>query len=225
MLCYHLTLCTQSSYAGGASRHLFHTWRELNVLMWSFQGGRAEHESAELLLQASLQSKVVSVMKEKCSEARERGSANSAAKERPFDLVWHLLVPPHSMELSPSAICSPYPLINFSTHRQHCRIHNAQKAVVSLYLVLLLASRELSIFDRPPEIGQDHKFSSILSQTAISSAEFTSPILLASACSHSSTVPFSSKTLFKNIVCEKCDHRSARRPHTDCAHKCRHSFW
>ena len=37
-------------------------------------------------LQASLQSKVVSVMKEKCSEAREGGSANNAAKERPFDL-------------------------------------------------------------------------------------------------------------------------------------------
>ena len=55
----------------------------------------AEHEGAELFLQASLQSKVISVMKEK-------GSANSAAKERPFDLVWHPLVPPHSVELSPS---------------------------------------------------------------------------------------------------------------------------
>ena len=39
----------------------------------SFPGGRAEHESAELFLQASLQSKVVSVVEEKCSEAREGG--------------------------------------------------------------------------------------------------------------------------------------------------------
>ena len=38
-------------------------------VVWSFPGGRAEHESAELFLQASLQSKVVSVMKEKYSEA------------------------------------------------------------------------------------------------------------------------------------------------------------
>ena len=101
-------------------------------VVWSFPGGRAEHEGAEFFLQASLHSKVVSVMKEKCSEAREGGSASNAAKERPFDLVWHLLVPPHSLELSPSAICSPYHLINFSTHRQHGRIHNAQKAVGSL---------------------------------------------------------------------------------------------
>ena len=63
-------------------------------MVLSFPGGRAKHESAELFLQVSLQSKVISVMKEKCSEAREGGSANSAAKERPFDLVWHLLVPP-----------------------------------------------------------------------------------------------------------------------------------
>ena len=38
----------------------------------SFPRGRAEHESAELFLQASLRSKVVSVMKVKCSEARDR---------------------------------------------------------------------------------------------------------------------------------------------------------
>ena len=68
-------------------------------MVWSFPGGRAEDESAELFLQASLQSKVVSVMKEKCREAREGGSANSAAEERPFDLAWHL-VPPHPAELS-----------------------------------------------------------------------------------------------------------------------------
>ena len=105
-------------------------------------------------------------MKEKCSEAREGDSANSPAKERPFDLVWHPLVPPHSVELSPGAICSPYPLVNFGAHREHGRIHNAQKAVGNLYLVLLFAFRELTIFDRPPEIGQDHQFSTILSQTA-----------------------------------------------------------
>ena len=101
-------------------------------MVWSIPGGRAEHESAELFLQASLQSKVVSVMKEKCSEAREGGSANSAAKERPFDLVWRPLVPPHSAELSLGTICRPYPLINFSAHQEHGRVHNAQKAVGSL---------------------------------------------------------------------------------------------
>ena len=158
-------------------------------VVWSFPGGRAEHESAELILQASLQSKVVSVKKEKCSEAREGGSANSAAKERPFDPACHLLVPSHAVELSQGALCSPYHLINFNTHREHGRIHYAQIAVGSLYLVLLLASRELSIFDRPPEIGQDHQFSS---------AEFTSPSLLATVCSHSSAVPFSSKLFSKH---------------------------
>ena len=101
-------------------------------MVWSFPGGRAEHESAELFLRASLQSKVVSVMKEKCREAREGGSANSAAKERPFDLVWHLLVLPHSAELSPRAICSPNPLIDFSAYGEHGRIYNAQKAMGSL---------------------------------------------------------------------------------------------
>ena len=168
MLWYHPSLCTQSSYAGVASLHLFHTWRELRVLMWSGPSQEAvpSMRARSFSLQASLQSKVVSVMKETCSEARERGSANSAAKERPFGLVWHLRVQTRSIELSPSAICSPYPLINFSTHRQHGRIHNAQKAVGSLYLALVLASRELAIFDRPSEIGQDHQFSSILSQTA-----------------------------------------------------------
>ena len=39
-------------------------------VVWSFPGGRAEHESAELFLQASLQSKVVTVVEEKCSEAQ-----------------------------------------------------------------------------------------------------------------------------------------------------------
>ena len=73
---------------------------------------------------ASLQSKVVSFMKEKCSEAREE-APQTAREERPFDLVWHFLVPPHSVELSPSAVCSPHPLINI-------RIHNPQKAVGSL---------------------------------------------------------------------------------------------
>ena len=90
-------------------------------------------------------------MKEKCREAREGGSANSAAKERPFDLVWHPLVPPHSVDLSPAAICSPYPLIDFSAHRGHGSIQNAQKAVGRLFLVLLLSSRKLSIFDRPSQ--------------------------------------------------------------------------
>ena len=33
-----------------------------------------------------------------------------------------------------------YPLVNVSAHREHGRIHNAQKAVGSLYLVLLLGS-------------------------------------------------------------------------------------
>ena len=33
MLWHHLNLCTQSSYERGARRHLFHTWRELRVLM------------------------------------------------------------------------------------------------------------------------------------------------------------------------------------------------
>ena len=136
---------------------------ERPYVIWSIPGGRAEHESAELFLQTSLQSKVVSVVEEKCSEAREGGSANSAAKERPFDLVCHPLVPPHSVELSPSAICSPYPLVNVSAHREHGRMHNAQKAVGSLHLVLL-------IFDRPPEIGQYHKFSSIWSKTRKSPA-------------------------------------------------------
>ena len=160
MLWYHLSLCTQSSYAESASRHLFHTWRaEGPDVIWSLPGGRAEHQSAELLLQTSLQSKVVSVMKEKCSEAREGGSSQSTAKERPFDIVWHPLVPPHSVKLSPCAICSPYPLVTFSANREHGKIHNTQKAVGSLYLALLLASRELTIFDRPPEIGQDHQFS------------------------------------------------------------------
>ena len=48
MLWYHLSLCTQSSHAGGGSRHLFHTWRELEgpYVVWSFPGGRAEHECA-----------------------------------------------------------------------------------------------------------------------------------------------------------------------------------
>ena len=135
-------------------------------MVWSFPGGRAEHESAELFLQASLQTKVVLVVEKKRSEAREGGSADSAAKECPFDLVWLPLVPPHSIELSPGTICSPYPLVNFSAHREHGKIHNAQKAVGSLNLVFLFASRELTIFDRPPEIGQDHQFSSILSQSA-----------------------------------------------------------
>ena len=40
---------------------------ESPYVVWSFPGGRAEHESAELFLQVSLQSKVTSVMKEKCS--------------------------------------------------------------------------------------------------------------------------------------------------------------
>ena len=169
---------------------------ESPYVVLSFPGVRAKHETAELFLQASLQSKVVSVMKEKCSETREGGSANGAAKERPFDLVWHPLVPPHSVEHSPSAICSPNSLIDFSAHREHGRIHDAQRAVGSLYLVLLLFSRELSIFNRPSEVGQDHQFSSILSQT-VSSAEFTSPILFATVCSHSFAVPNSSKLFSK----------------------------
>ena len=170
--------------------HLART--ESPCVVLSFPGGRAMHESARLFLQASLQSKVISVMKEKCSEARECGSANSGAKERPFDLVWHPLVPPHSVELSPSAICSPNSLIDFSAHRENGRIHNAQKAVGSLYLVLLLFSRELSIFDARSPV-----FQHLCRKPQVSSAEFTSPILLATVCSHSSDVPNSSKLLRK----------------------------
>ena len=135
-------------------------------VVWSFPGGRPEHESADFFLPASLQSKVVSVMKENCREAREGGSANSAAKERPLDLVWHLLVPPHSVELSPSAICSPNSLIDFSAHREHGRIHNAQKAVGSLYLVLLLASRELSISTVLRRLGKITSFPALCRKTA-----------------------------------------------------------
>ena len=134
-----------------------------------------QHESAELFLQASLQSKVVTVMKEKCSEAREGGSANSAAKKRPCSTTFR--------RVSPSAICTPNSLNDFSAHREHGRITNAQKAVGSLYLVLLLSSGELSIFDRR--------------KPQVSSAEFTSPILLATVCSHSSAVPNSSKLFSK----------------------------
>ena len=65
-------------------------------MFWSFPGGRAEHESAELFLLTSLQTKEVSVVEKKCSEG---GSADCAAKECPFDLAWHPLVPPHPIEL------------------------------------------------------------------------------------------------------------------------------
>ena len=166
-------------------------------VVWPFPGGRAEHESAELFLQASLQSKVVSVMKEKCSEAHERGSANSAAKERPFDLVWHPLVPPHSVELSPGAICSPHPLINFSVHREHGKIHNAQKAVEAFiwYSCLLLENFRFSTVLR--RLGKITSLPAFCRKPQVSSAEFTSPILLATVCSHSSAVPFSSKLFSK----------------------------
>ena len=52
---------------------------ESPYVVLSFPGGRAEHESVELFLQPSLQSKVISVMKEKCSEAREWGSGRQAS--------------------------------------------------------------------------------------------------------------------------------------------------
>ena len=164
-------------------------------MVWSFPGGRAEHESAVLFLQASLQSKVVSVMKEKCSEARERGSANSAAKERPFDLVWHLL-PPHSIELSPSAICSPYPLINFSTHAWQ-DTQCPESGGKPLSDTLACFSRT---FDFRPSSGDwagSPIFRHFYRKPQVSSAQFTSPILLATVCSHSSAVPFSSKLFSK----------------------------
>ena len=167
MLWYHLSLCTQCSCAGGASRHLFHSWRELRVLMWSGPSQEAVPSTRARSFFSNISAVEGSLGHEgEMPEAREGSSADSAAEVRPCHSVWHLLVPPHSVELSPSAICGPDPLIDFSAHREHGRTHNAQKAVGSLYLVLLLSSRELSIFDRPPEIGQDHQFSSILSQTA-----------------------------------------------------------
>ena len=57
--------------------------------------------------QAPLQSNVVSIVEKKCSEAREAGSAHSAMAECPLNNVWHPLVPPDSIEISPGAICSP----------------------------------------------------------------------------------------------------------------------
>ena len=164
-------------------------------MVWSFPGGRAEHESAEVFFQASLQSKVVSVMKEKCSEAREGGSSNSAAKERPFDLVRHFFVPPHSVEFSPSTICSPNPLIDFNAHREHGRIHNAQRAVGSLYLGFLLENFRFSTVLR--RLGKITNFPAFCPKPQVSSAEFTSPILLATVCSQSSAVPNSNKLFSK----------------------------
>ena len=137
-------------------------------------------------------------MEEKCSETRERGSANGAAKERPFDLVWHPLVPPHSVELSPSAICSPNSLIDFNAHREHGRIHDAQKAVGSLDLVLLLFFLENFRFSTILwRLGKITSFPAFCRKPQVSNAEFTSPILLATVCSHSSAVPNSSKLFSK----------------------------
>ena len=110
MLWYHLGLCIQLVCRRRQPPPFPHLARaEGPHVIWSFSGGRAEHESAKLSLQAFLHSGVVSVMKEKCSKAREGGSANSTAKERPFHLEWHPPIPPHSEVLSPGVICSPYP--------------------------------------------------------------------------------------------------------------------
>ena len=72
MLWCHLSLCTELVCRRRQPPPFPHLARaESPHVVLSFPGGRAEHESAELFLQASLQSKVISVMKEKCSEARE----------------------------------------------------------------------------------------------------------------------------------------------------------
>ena len=115
------------------------------VIMWS--GPSLEDmpsmRARTFFLQASLQSKVVSVMKEKCSEAREGGSANSATKEHPFDLEWHPLV------------------------------HNAQKAVESLiwYSCLLLENFRFSTVLR--RLGRITSFPAFCRKPQVSSAEFT----------------------------------------------------
>ena len=162
----------------------------------SFPGGRADHDSAELFLQASLQSKVVSVMKEKCSEAREGGSANSAAEERPFDLVWHLLVPPHSIELSPSAICSLilWPISAPIDSTAGYTMPRKRWEAFIWYSCLLLENFRFSTVLR--RLGRITSFPALCRKPQVST-EFTSPILLATVCSHASDMPFSSKLFSK----------------------------
>ena len=85
-------------------------------MILSFPRGRAEHESAELFLQASLQTKVVPILEKKCGETREGCSAYRASEQCSFYLDGNLLVSPHSVQLFPSAVCGPYPLVNLRAH-------------------------------------------------------------------------------------------------------------
>ena len=90
---------------------------------------------------------------EQRSEARERCSAHCATEQCSFDSDGYPLVPPHSVELFPSPVCGPDPLVNLCDHREHG-------------WVILFASSEPSIFHCPSKIGQDHQLHRVLLQAA-----------------------------------------------------------
>ena len=138
--------------------------------------------------------------------------------------MWNPFVPPHSVELSPRAICSSNSLIDFSGHGEHGGIHNAQKAMGSLYLVLLFFLENFRFSTVLRRLGNITSFSEFCRKPQVSNAEVTSPNVLATVCSLSSAVPNSNK-LFSKTSSAKSVTPHERSTSSYCAQKSHHSFW
>ena len=114
-----------------------------------------------------------------------------------FDLVGHPLVPPHSIELSPGAICSPHPLINSAPIESMAGYTMPRERWEALIWYSCLLRENLRFSTVLQRLGRITSFPAFCRKPQVSSAEFTSTILLTTVCSHSSAVPFSSKLFSK----------------------------